>query len=300
MIKISLVTPNYNYGHFIESTLRSVLGQNYPALEYVVMDDGSEDDSVAVIERYADQLACWESGPNRGQYAVLTEGFRKTTGEIMGWLNSDDLHCPWTLRVVGEIFETFPEVEWISTLRPVLWDYQGILIALDELPGFSREAFLDGSYFSSFAARPLEIQPSIPLLGTLQQESTFWRRSLWDKAGGYLSSDYGAAGDFELWARFFLHAEPYGVGVPLAGFRIQHTQQSAQRDKYRDECVKALFAARERSGWKADAMRNLAFRWNLQRPMRFFRRYSYTGKNILRTNPDRPDAGWKIAPCRFR
>jgi glycosyltransferase involved in cell wall biosynthesis len=300
MIKISLITPNYNYGHFLEQTLQSVLSQNYPNLEYIVMDDGSTDNSVEIIKRNADWLAHWETGPNRGQYAVITEGFSKSTGQIMGWINSDDMHLPYTLRAVGEIFENCPGVEWITTMQPAYWDYKGMLTGFGYIDGFSREAFLDGRNFSPLTDRPADIDRSTKLQGCLQQESTFWRRSLWEKAGGYISQDYGSAGDFELWCRFLHHAEPCGVTIPLAGFRLQNQQQTAQRDRYGDECLKALRHARRDHGYKPSILRSIAFRRNLRRPGRVFARFDYEGTRIVRDNIDRPDAGWRIERHRFR
>jgi glycosyltransferase involved in cell wall biosynthesis len=297
---ISIITPNYNYGHFLEQTLQSVLCQRYPMLEYIVMDDGSTDNSVEIIKRYADRLAHWETGPNRGQYAVITEGFRKSTGEVMGWLNSDDMHLPYTLKAVAEIFEAFPEVEWITTMQPAFWDYKGMLLGCGHIDGFSKESFLDGRNFSPLTNRPVDIGKGIKLQGCLQQESTFWRRALWEKAGAYLSQDYGSAGDFELWCRFLRYAEPCGVATPLSGFRLQNQQQTAQRQSYADGCLKALRQARRDLGYKPNAMRSEAFRRNLTRPARLFARYDYEGTRIVRANIDGPEASWRRERHRFR
>ena len=119
---ISIVTPNYNYGHLIERTMRSVLAQNYPSLEYIVIDDGSTDDSVDIIRRYSDRLAYWTTRPNRGQYASVNEGLSRATGDVCAWIDSDDIQLPWTLRCVGAIFAQFPEVQWIVGHPAVLFD----------------------------------------------------------------------------------------------------------------------------------------------------------------------------------
>ncbi len=278
----------------------SVLNQNYANLEYVLVDGGSSDDSVEIIKRHAGRLAHWETGPDDGMYAAVAKGLNRSTGEVMGWLNSDDMHLPWTLRAVGEIFEIFPEVQWITTTQPAFWDYRGIMIGLGQIDGFSRDAFLDGRNFSPLTERPRTIGHSVNLQGCLQQESTFWRRSLWDKAGGYLSQDYGSAGDFELWCRFLRHAEPYGVTIPLAGFRLQNQQQTAQRQLYGNECLNALLETRRYFGWKRNRMRSFAFRFGVRRPARMFARHEYTGKSIVRVNVNAPEAGWRIETCRFR
>jgi glycosyltransferase involved in cell wall biosynthesis len=299
-MRISLVTPNFNYGHFLEAALRSVLDQQYPHLEYIVMDGGSTDDSVAVIKRHGDKISHWESTPDEGMYSAIGAGLNRSSGQIMGWLNSDDMHLPWTLRAVAEIFEAFPEVEWITTTQPGFWDYRGMMIGLGRIDGFSREAFLDGRNFSTLTDRPSEIDPCISLQGCLQQESTFWRRSLWEKAGGYLSQEFGSAGDFELWCRFLRHSEPCGVSIPLAGFRLQNQQQTTQRGRYWNECLRALRTARTNLGWKPSALRSMAFRWGLRRPARLFARCDYQGTMISRVKIDSPEAAWQMHRHRFR
>ena len=311
MLKISLVTPNYNYGHFLEATLRSVLDQGYPELEYIALDDGSTDGSIGILEKHESQLSKWETGPNRGQYRVLTDGLNRSTGEVMGWLNSDDMHFPWTLRAVGEIFKAFPNIEWISSLQPFLWDYHGFGYNFSRLDGFSKEAFLEGRFFPNNIPRPAEIQPGLPMQGTIQQESTFWRRSLWEKAGGYVSHEYGSAGDFELWARFYRHAELYGVDIPLAGFRLQHQQQSAQAEKYGRFALAALCESRRESGWVENVRRRKFFanknrfykRWLYKfRPTmleRAMEKFLYHGKSIVRKNPASPNSGWEVRHFRF-
>jgi glycosyltransferase involved in cell wall biosynthesis len=102
--RISIVTPSYNQGEFLERTIRSVLDQKYPNLEYFVMDGGSTDDSVAIIERYQDQIDYWVSERDGGQSAAINAGWRRATGDILCWLNSDDYYLPGTLELVGESF----------------------------------------------------------------------------------------------------------------------------------------------------------------------------------------------------
>src|SRR5215469_5586779 len=94
--KISIVTPSFNQAEFLEETIRSVLDQNYPNLEYVVVDGGSTDGSVDIIKKYAHRLAWWVSEPDDGQYAAINKGFKHSSGEIMAWINSDDKYLPWT------------------------------------------------------------------------------------------------------------------------------------------------------------------------------------------------------------
>jgi hypothetical protein len=231
-LRVSIVTPSYNQGRFLEETLQSVLSQKYPALEYIVIDGGSTDDSPAILRRYSDRLAYWCSERDHGQYDALNKGFALATGEVMGWLNSDDKHLPWTLSVVAELFETFPEIEWLTTLFPLRWDATGRAVRCAQRLGFNQQGFLAGENLPT---------GSWYAPGWLQQESTFWRRSLWERAGGKLDNQWDLAGDFDLWRRFFQFAELYAVDTPLAGFR-QHGDQktSVQKEKYCREAMEVL------------------------------------------------------------
>jgi glycosyltransferase involved in cell wall biosynthesis len=198
MPRISMVTPSFNQARFLEATMRSVLGQCYEALDYVVIDGGSTDGSMEIIQKYSPQLSYWVSEPDGGHGNALNKGFARTTGEIMGWLNSDDLHFPWTLALVGEIFSTFPEVQWLTAHANAIFDEKGRLWAANRT--------LSNKY--DYLLHRISIQ----------QESTFWRRSLWDATGGRIAEDYVMV-DGELWSRFFLHARLYHVTCALGGFR---------------------------------------------------------------------------------
>lgn len=213
---ISIVTPNFNDAAYIESTLQSVLEQSYPKLEYVVVDGGSTDGSKDILGRYESQLTRYISEPDRGHADALNKGFRDTTGEIMGWLNSDDLLLPGSLNVVAEVFAKYPEVQWITGHPSAV--YPDGSWKLHARRNWSRLRFLNGDYL------------------WIQQESTFWRRSLWERAGAKLASELDLAVDLELWTRFFRHAELYPVDVPVAAFRYREGQRSSvHRDRYESE-----------------------------------------------------------------
>jgi glycosyltransferase involved in cell wall biosynthesis len=111
--KISVVTISYNQGRFLEDTIKSVLSQNYPNLEYIVIDGGSTDSSVEIIERYAQQLSYWCSEPDNGPASGLNKGFRQATGDIFAFLNADDLYLPHSLRRAAELFREHPATDVI-------------------------------------------------------------------------------------------------------------------------------------------------------------------------------------------
>lgn len=243
--RISIVTPSFNQGQFLDDTMHSVLGQDYPDLEYVVMDGGSTDNSTAVIERHASRLSHWTSGKDQGHYDAIVKGFAHTSGEIMAWINSDDKYTPWAFSVVSEIFAAHPEVQWLTTAFPLNWDRHGRAVSCAYLGGFNHRTFLAGAnlprgrwHVGSF----------------IQQESTFWRRSLWERAGATIDNG-SIAGDFELWSRFFKHAALHTVSVPLAGFRVHGNQVSVQREQeYLDACEAIL---QRHGGARAGAARRL-------------------------------------------
>lgn len=230
--KISIVTPSYNQGKYLEAAIQSVISQDYPNWEYVVMDGGSTDGSVDIIRKYEKHLKFWVSEKDAGPYAAVHKGFLKTTGEVMAWLNADDKYLPWTFQVVGRIFASSPEVEWLTTLYPLTWDATGKAVECAFLDGFSRKRFYRGEYLPG---------AGWPAQRFIQQESTFWRRSLWEKAGGRLETSLKLASDFELWARFYKFTELYGVNTPLGGFRAHKDQRTAHfLNDYIQEARKVL------------------------------------------------------------
>ncbi len=218
--KISIVTPSYNQGEYLEECIDSILSQHYPNLEYIIMDGGSTDNSVEVIKRYEKYLTYWQSKPDSGQYAAINEGFNKTSGEIMAWLNSDDKYHANALFMAAYVFAGHSEIEWL-TGRHTCWDKDGQLIGLSaSLMTYSREQFL-------------KMRNDVPWM---QQESTFWRRLLWERAGGYVRSDLGYAGDFELWVRFSRYARIYTVNALLGGYRSHGNQKAVNSmDRYLEE-----------------------------------------------------------------
>ena len=246
--KISIVTPSYNCKELIAQTIHSVLNQNYPNLEFIVIDGDSSDGTQQILEQHANSFAYWHSQKDQGQYDAINQGFAKSTGEIMGWLNADDMLLPNSLFVIAEVFAQLTEVEWISSLQPASWDANGYLAQVKSLPGFNRQAFLDGLYLPTTAKKGY----------WLQQESTFWRRSLWEKSGSSIPS-YDLAGDFALWCKFYEFADLYGVSYPLGGFRMIEGQRSEDYENYMIQARAALARARANLAWNPNATNQLIY-----------------------------------------
>lgn len=169
-IRISVVTPSYNQAEYIEQTILSVLDQNYPHIEYMVLDGGSTDGSVDTIRKYADRLAYWCSQPDGGQANAIANGFERASGDILCWLNSDDVFLPGALRAVADYFAKHPTVEVVS----------------------------GGAFRMDSCGRPVGIRPCAYELGVratynwlrfygqdgVFQQATFWRRSAYEAVGG--------------------------------------------------------------------------------------------------------------------
>ena len=229
---ISLVTPVLNGEKYLEAALTSIHCQAYPALEHVVADGGSTDGTLDILRRHGAKLASYFSKKDEGLYDALNKGFARTNGEVMGYLNADDLLTPWALSVVGEIFATFPNVDWLTTRHPIAWDRMGRAVRISHHPGFTARGFFAGANLAD---------PKQPGTFWIQQESTFWRRSLWNKTGGGFDASLRQAGDFDLWARFFKQTDLYAVDTPLGGFRRHVGQLTGDGGKvYRDEATACL------------------------------------------------------------
>lgn len=202
--KISIVTPSYNQGKYIERTLMSVLEQNYPNLEFIVQDGGSNDETVNILKNYQAQLTRWESKKDNGQSNAINLGFHHATGEIMAYLNSDDILLPGTLHYVAQYFEKNPNVDVVYGHRIII-DEADREIGRWVLPNHDSKVLTWADY--------------------IPQETLFWRRSVWNKVGGKIDESFRFAMDWDLLLRF-AEAGAKFKRLPrfMGAFRV-HTQQ---------------------------------------------------------------------------
>ena len=203
--RISIVTPSYNQGAFIEQTIQSVLDQGYPNLEYIVIDGGSTDMTIEVIRKYEKHLAYWTSEKDRGAADAIAKGFDRASGDILGWLNSDDLFVPGALHAVAEVMSR-PDVD--VAFGNAYWiDSEGKIIGERRQTPFSRKGYLYGE-------------------SMLMQPATLWKRDIYLKCGG-IDRSFRFAFDTDLFFRFVIHGARFKhVNKCLASYRIHSTSKS--------------------------------------------------------------------------
>ena len=204
---ICVVTPSFRQAGFIERTIRSVIDQGYPCLEYHVQDGASEDGTREILEKYSDRLTSWDSSPDSGQTQAINRGFARTKGEIMAWLNSDDVLFPGTLAYVAAYFARHPEVDVVYGHR-LLIDENDLEIGRWILPAHDD--------------RILSWADFVP------QETLFWRRRIWEKVGAHVDESFRFAMDWDLLVRF-RDAGARFARLPrfLGGFRIHPHQKTS-------------------------------------------------------------------------
>lgn len=204
--KITVVTPSYNQGEFIERTIVSIINQNYPNLEYFVIDGGSTDNTVEIIKKYQDKIDYWVSEKDRGQTDAINKGMRRATGDIVCWINSDDILLPGTLFTVGRYFMKHPNIEYLN----------GVVIEIgrqDEILKMTHTILCKW-----FAERG-----SFNVL----QQGMFWKRSLFEKVG-YLDVSFHAMMDYEFIIRLFeSDIKMAFIDKPLGAIRIYGETKTA-------------------------------------------------------------------------
>jgi glycosyltransferase involved in cell wall biosynthesis len=224
--RISIVTVCYNMENYIEKTILSVLSQNYANLEYIIVDGGSTDNTLTIINKYRNQISKIICEEDESMYEALIKGFNSSTGDILAWLNADDSYFPWTFDTVSKIFIDNEKTNWIGGI-PAFLDEDRNLTNIYTHAGAKPSYFIVNGWFRE------------DLFGFLQQEGMFWRRELYFGSGG-LDINYKYAGDFELWTRFAAKSELVTVAIPLGAFMKRSTGISINsRNEYLKEVKKA-------------------------------------------------------------
>ncbi len=224
--RVSIITPSYNQARFLEETMRSVLEQDYPNIEYIVIDGGSSDGSQEIIQKYAERLAHWQSQKDKGQTDAINQGFARATGEILAWLNSDDILYPGAVRAAVRQLQNHPEVgmvygdcDWINA---------------------------DGKVIGAFPAAQTDLRKLRRGYVHIPQQTAFFRADLWRDAGPLDDSFYFAM-DYDLWTRLAARAPLLYVKQRWAAFRLHEGAKSIAAD---DRCWPEMLRVHYRDGGK--------------------------------------------------
>lgn len=209
MTLVSIITPSYNQAKYLEQTILSVLNQDHPRIEYIVIDGASTDGSVEIIKKYADKLVHWESKKDNGQADAINKGFARATGEIVAWLNSDDYYLPGTIRAAVKVFEENPDVVLVY----------GNMLAVDE----------NGQTFNTLTYKQLTLEDLL-CFQIIGQPAVFMRRAALQKTSG-LDSTFHFLLDHLLW-----------IKIAKQG-RILHVNETWSAARYHAEAKNVAKAA---------------------------------------------------------
>ena len=224
--KISVVVPCFNAELYIESTIKSIINQDYPNLELILVDGLSTDCTMKIVAKYSNHFTHIISERDNGQYNAINKGFSIATGDIYCWLNADDIYLPWTFNIVNHIFKKFETFSWISGI-PAFTDENNFFNSYNVISSKPSSIIKNGGFRKN-------------IFGFLQQESMFWKKEIWDEAGG-INEEYSLAGDFDLWLKFSQVSELISVGSTLAAFRKHTSNRSVvMGDKYDNEVASIL------------------------------------------------------------
>lgn len=226
--RISVITPTYNQGRFIEQTILSVLNQGYPNVEHIIMDGGSTDETLAILESYRHRLACVVSEKDRGQSHAINKGFARATGEICTWLNSDDMFAPGALAAVALAFHT----SGADMVAGICQLHAGGPIT--------------DQHLTSCGDGPLPLDDLLDVEGCwlagqfFYQPEVLFTRSIWEKAGGHVNEALYFSMDYELWLRFAAQgARLHVIGRPVALYRQHPEQKTFVLERFRNELRQA-------------------------------------------------------------
>ena len=221
---VSIVTPSYNQAAFLEETIPSVLEQDYPRVEYIIIDGGSTDGSAEIIQRYADRLTYWVSERDRGQTDAINKGFARATGSILAWLNSDDTYQPGALREAVDYLLAHPDVGMVYGDGNFIDEHSNVI--------------------GRFPSAQTDLKKLRRGYVHVCQQSSFFRADLWRKVGPLDPSFYFAM-DYDLWVRLAQHAPLVYLPRTWANFRLHSDAKTINAD---DRCWPEMLRVHYRDG----------------------------------------------------
>jgi len=221
-MKVTVVMPVYNGEEYIEYAIKSVINQSYKNIQFILVDGGSTDNTMNIVNKYAEFFEIIISEKDKGMYDAINKGFARSDGELMLWLNSDDYLFQNAIETAVMIMKKHPNVKWMK----------GRNVYLDQNNAIRKVACFK-SYYKSFLKSGLYRTNG---LGSIMQETTFWHRNLYEKSGSYIDTNYKAASDYELWVRFAQFETLYSVNTLFGAFRQHNAQLSGDVNAYEKEC----------------------------------------------------------------
>ena len=222
--KVSIIIPSFNQGQFLEASIRSALEQDYPNIEYIVVDGGSKDQSMEIIKKYQDRLTWWVSEKDKGHADALNKGFSHATGEILAWLNSDDVYFPNAVSEAVAILKSHPEVGMVY----------GDADLIDDA----------GETIGKFGSKQTSYQQMLRGSVHIPQATTFFRADLWRQVGP-LDLSLFFSFDYDLWVRLAKVSQVLYVPKRWAKFRIHDAGKTIVND---DRCYPDMLRVLEREG----------------------------------------------------
>lgn len=227
---ISLITPSYNQAEYLERTINSVISQKYPELEYIIMDGGSSDNTLKILKKYNSQII-WESKKDRGQADAINKGIIKSTGDIISYLNSDDILLPECLEKVSYYFSKNPDCQWVTGDCHIIDKNDNIINSYINL-------------YKRFWLKYLRSGKSLTIVNFISQPGTFWRRKIMNKIG-FFNPELHFAMDYDFWLRIMNIYKLGYIDEYISGFRVQDGSKSFR--EYRKLLDEGYQAAKKNS-----------------------------------------------------